>query len=114
MYYDLLDLDKSLDKERLREFQLASEDCFPFDDYPDLWYLESLAVHPACQRRGVGKTLVAWGMSQAAAEDSIVGVESSFEGNGLFDSLDFVSVRQVQGFDKGIVHAMVWEMDMIL
>ncbi|EXJ95666.1 hypothetical protein A1O1_00788 [Capronia coronata CBS 617.96] len=32
------------------------------------WYLESLAVHPSFQGRGLGRALVAWGLEQACEE----------------------------------------------
>lgn len=36
--------------------------------YRDAWYLSFLAVHPRHHRRGIGKTLLEWGVEKAAAE----------------------------------------------
>lgn len=50
----------------------------------EMWKLETLAVHPGYQRRGVGGELVRWGLNQARATKSKVYVWSSPLGRGLY------------------------------
>ena len=74
------------------------------------WYLKTLAVLPALQRKGVGTALVKWGMEQAAPHGEKVYVDSSYVGKPMYAKLGF---KEVGGFvvgDSGVrVSCMLWD-----
>lgn len=109
-YLALASPDRSVDLQRLEHYTLASaEDCFPFDDYPELWFLDSLAVDPAHQRRGIGQQLVEWGLQQARQEQVPVGLEASLKGSGLYKRLGFRTVNRMELLPGLTVEAMLWQ-----
>lgn len=88
--------------------EVAKMECFPFSDYPTLWYLSFLAVHPAHQRRGIGSKLVQWGLEQAACENVPAGLEASIKGIELFRKLGFVVVNESNWLERVAIQAMAW------
>ncbi|OCK81366.1 hypothetical protein K432DRAFT_326402, partial [Lepidopterella palustris CBS 459.81] len=48
------------------------------------WYLDLLATHPAHQRRGIGKQLVAWGIGKAEKGKVYISVMSSAGNEGWY------------------------------
>lgn len=98
-----------MDIHRLEHYKLVSaEDCFPFGDYPELWFLNSLAVDPVHQRRGIGRQLVEWGLQQARQEQVPVGLEASLKGVGLYERLGFRRVNRMELLPEITVDAMLW------
>lgn len=109
-YLALAAPDRSVDLQRLEHYTLASaENCFHFDDYPELWFLNSLAVDPAHQRRGIGRQLVEWGLQQARQEQVPVGLEASIKGVGLYERLGFRTVNRMELLPEMTVEAMLWQ-----
>lgn len=99
-----------MDLHRLEHYTLVSaEDCFPFDNYPELWFLNSLAVDPTYQRRGIGRQLVEWGLQQARREQVPVGLEASLKGVGLYQRLGFRRVNRMELLPEITVDAMLWQ-----
>lgn len=111
-YYNIFSLDKSLDKQRLADYNSGSMACFPFEKYRDLWYLENVAVHPAYQHRGIGRLLVQWGMEHADIECVPVGLEAraTVKGMKLWDELGFIPVNETETTCGNVrLRAMLWD-----
>lgn len=98
--------DRSVDNSRLAEYNAI--ECFPCADYPDLWLLSSLAVHPDHQRQGIGRKLVEWGLAQALQESVPVGLEASSKGTRLYEQLEFRTINQVD-WEGVTITAMLWD-----
>ncbi|KAL1863019.1 hypothetical protein Daus18300_008175 [Diaporthe australafricana] len=62
------------------------------EDYRNSWSLNSVAVDPAQQRKGVGKMLTRWGMERAAGESKAVHFLSSPSGAQLYRAMGFEEV----------------------
>ncbi|KAI7780377.1 hypothetical protein LA080_016101 [Diaporthe eres] len=62
------------------------------EGYQNSWSLNSVAVDPAHQRKGVGKMLTRWGMDRAAAENKAVHFLSSPSGAQLYRAMGFEEV----------------------
>ncbi|KAE8378643.1 acyl-CoA N-acyltransferase [Aspergillus bertholletiae] len=101
--------DRSLDVSRLARYNALAVECFPYDDFPELWLLSTLAVHPAYQRQGIGRTLVEWGLEQATREGTPVGLEASAKGTHLYQSLGFQIVSEVPLVEGVALTAMLWQ-----
>ncbi|KAA8650288.1 hypothetical protein EYZ11_001347 [Aspergillus tanneri] len=102
--------DRSVDESHLAEYNARIKtECFPFDRFPDIWYLSALAVHPTRQRHGIGQMLVEWGMQQAHKEKVPVGLEASIKGTKLYEKLGFHTVNTLQLVDDIIIRAMLWQ-----
>ncbi|KAL1967447.1 hypothetical protein VTN77DRAFT_3232 [Rasamsonia byssochlamydoides] len=108
-YYSILGLDKSLDRQRLADYNSGSMACFPFEQYPDLWYLENVAVHPAYQRRGIGRLLVRWGMEHADVECVPVGLEANVTRTKLWEKLGFMTINEIEAKRNVRLRAMLWD-----
>ncbi|ODH12809.1 hypothetical protein ACO22_07892 [Paracoccidioides brasiliensis] len=108
-YIDTFNPDKSLDKVKLETYISATQDNFPSELFPELWYLATLAVHPDYQRRGIGKMLTSWGIEQARAENVPVGLEPSDKGLGLYEKLGFQEVRRSEWIAGKSAVVMIWE-----
>ncbi|KAK4443353.1 puromycin N-acetyltransferase [Podospora aff. communis PSN243] len=81
------------------------------DGHARMWYLAVLAIDPEHERRGIGRTLVRWGLEQAAAEeDGKVFLIATAEGKPLYEALGF---RVLGEFDAaGLRHySMLWTSD---
>lgn len=84
-------------------------DGFPFDAYPELWYLGTLAVDPTQQRRGIGRQLIEWGLQRARQEQVSAGLEASAKGIGLYESPGFRTVNTIELMPGLTIQAMLWE-----
>ena len=74
------------------------------------WYLKTLAVLPALQRKGVGTALVEWGMEQARLHGGKLYVDSSYVGKRMYAKLGFKEVGSfVVGNSRVRVTCMLWD-----
>ena len=103
-----LGLDRSLDKAVLKRVEAMMDESFPSSDFPELWYLATLAVHPDYQRRGIGRKLVTWGVQQGEKEGVPVALEASLDGKRLYEKNGFQLVR-TEYLDKLPVPLMICE-----
>ncbi|KAK2601384.1 hypothetical protein N8I77_010839 [Diaporthe amygdali] len=62
------------------------------EHYQNSWSLNSVAVDPAHQRKGVGKLLTGWGLERAAEENKAVHFLSSPSGAQLYRAMGFEEV----------------------
>lgn len=58
-------------------------------DRAESWYLETLAVHPGFQGRGVGRDLVQWGLERAEEEGICASVVSAKGKDGFYRKAGF-------------------------
>ncbi|KAB8263599.1 acyl-CoA N-acyltransferase [Aspergillus pseudonomiae] len=100
--------DRSVDVSRLARYNALTIECFPYDDFPELWFLSTLAVHPAYQRQGIGRRLVEWGLEHATWDGTPVGLEASAKGTSLYQSLGFQVVNEVPLVEGVALTAMLW------
>lgn len=98
-----------MDKQRLADYDSGSMACFPFESYPDLWYLENVAVDPAYQHWGIGQLLVQWGMFQADIETVPVGLETSVKETKLWERLAYDKINEIDTPANVRLCAMVWD-----
>ncbi|KAJ5691815.1 GNAT family acetyltransferase [Penicillium macrosclerotiorum] len=109
-YLSLVSPDRSVDPHRLEHYHHAClTDCFPFDNFPELWYLGNLAVAPAYQRRGIGRLLLEWGLDHARREHVAVGLEASAKGVGLYERAGFRPVNAMELMPGIPITAMLWQ-----
>ena len=83
-YAQIFGLDRSHSPARIATFRNAVASERPFVRIPAYWHLETLAVSPEYQRRGVGRCLLEWGLDMAREEGVSVTVESSDVGRQLY------------------------------
>ncbi|KAE8343065.1 hypothetical protein BDV24DRAFT_161883 [Aspergillus arachidicola] len=100
--------DRSVDASRLARYNALTIECFPYNDFPELWFLSTLAVHPAYQRQGIGRRLIEWGLKQATWDGTPVGLEASAKGTHLYQSLGFQIVNEVPLVAGVALTAMLW------
>ncbi|KAL1959450.1 hypothetical protein VTO42DRAFT_1895 [Malbranchea cinnamomea] len=107
---DAMDLDPSLDRERLAAVEALVKDNFPSSIFPEMWYLATLVVDPSYQRRGIGKLLLQWAIEQATEERVPIGLEASSIGEKLYEKMGFRSFKWIE-FEKGSTKkpVMLWE-----
>jgi GNAT superfamily N-acetyltransferase len=88
----------------------------PLDQGPlqESWELDGMYVSPSWQRRGVGKMLLQWGLTQATEECVSIVCKSSSVGVLFYEHAGFRSIEE-QVFDpyfdpgyKGY-HSMIWD-----
>ncbi|RHZ55749.1 uncharacterized protein CDV56_105290 [Aspergillus thermomutatus] len=101
--------DRSVDKARLASYNALTTECFPFSHFTELWYLAVLAGSPEYRRRGIGRSLVNWGLEQVGREVTPVGLEASARGTWLYEKLGFETVNEVQLVQGIIMRAMLWD-----
>ncbi|KAF4458422.1 hypothetical protein FALBO_14848 [Fusarium albosuccineum] len=69
--------------------------------YPaERWRLCWLGVSPKCQRTGIGKRLVQWGLDRCDEERVPAVLEASEPGRGLYEKMGFRQIGKSE-FDKG-------------
>jgi predicted N-acetyltransferase YhbS len=110
-YLALISPDRSVDPQRLAHYLTSIEDCFPFSDFPNNWFLSTVAVDPLYQRRGIGQQLVQWGLQQAQHENVPVGLEASLKGFGLYEKLGFRTVNKMDLMPGITICAMLHDGD---
>jgi len=110
-YLALVCPDHSVDPQRLAHYLTSAVDCFPFSDFPNHWFLSTVAVDPPCQRRGIGQQLVQWGLQQARQENVPVGLEASIAGFGLYEKLGFRTVNKMELIPGIMIRAMLHDRD---
>ncbi|KAL6915477.1 hypothetical protein ACHAP8_012220 [Fusarium lateritium] len=67
---------------------------------PERWRLCWLAVSPKCQRTGIGRRLVQWGVDRCEEEGVPAVLESSIPGKPLYEKMGFREIGQAR-YDKG-------------
>ena len=112
-YLALICPDRSVDPLRLEQYLTSAEDCFPFSDYPDNWFLSTVAVGPARQRKGIGRQLVQWGLQQGMQDHVPVGLEASIMGFRLYENLGFRTINKLEFMPGMTICAMVYGTDML-
>lgn len=70
-------------------------------DHENSWYLEILGVHPDFQGRGIGKTLVQWGLDQAEGEGVCASVMSAPGKDPFYQKCGFNVLHGRGGMGKG-------------
>ncbi|CZR40274.1 uncharacterized protein FPRO_05174 [Fusarium proliferatum ET1] len=76
----------------------AAEQAYKF--YPDeRWRLSLLATSPKCQRTGIGKRLVQWGLDRCEEEGVPATLESSVSGRPLYEKMGFREVGIVSFYE---------------
>jgi ribosomal protein S18 acetylase RimI-like enzyme len=69
--------------------------------YPaERWRLCWLAVSPKCQRTGIGKRLVQWGLDRCEEEGTPAVLESSIPGKPLYEKMGFREIG-CANYNKG-------------
>jgi ribosomal protein S18 acetylase RimI-like enzyme len=69
--------------------------------YPaERWRLCWLAVSPKCQRTGIGRRLVQWGLDRCEEEGIPAVLESSIPGKPLYEKMGFREIGWAS-YDKG-------------
>lgn len=76
----------------------AAEQAYKF--YPsERWRLGLLATSPKCQRTGIGKRLVQWGLDRCEEEGAPATLESSLSGRPLYEKMGFREVGTVSFYE---------------
>jgi len=103
----------SLDQEQLRDMFKAIDDATERvlgpDGHSNMWYLMSIAVDPAQQRRGIGKMLVQQGLDQAAKAGKDTFLIATGEGRWLYHSLGFQYVGEPVNLGTTPHYPMLWK-----
>ncbi|KAL7946731.1 acyl-CoA N-acyltransferase [Trichoderma barbatum] len=68
----------------------------------DVWHLDMIGVDPHHQRRGIGRSLLTWGVEQATREGRDCYLMATPQGRPLYESFGFDIVRPLDMF--GIMH----------
>ncbi|KAJ5583170.1 acyl-CoA N-acyltransferase [Penicillium sp. DV-2018c] len=101
--------DRSVDPDRLEHYKASVRDCFPYDEYPELLWLETLAVDPKYQRRGIGRRLVQWGMLLSQLEKVPIGLEAGIQGSALYETLGFQTLNTLELIPGIPMRAMLYD-----
>lgn len=72
---DCFNLDKGLDTTISSDY--AEDDNFTVHGLLEMWHLNVIAVEPAYQGHGIGKTLMEWDIEQAREENVPINLEAS-------------------------------------
>ncbi|KAF2759349.1 acyl-CoA N-acyltransferase [Pseudovirgaria hyperparasitica] len=106
-------LDYATDWKRVAYFRSVISKVVFYKTLDDYWLLNSLAVHPQAQRRGIGSRLLEWGMQTAERESVPVVLESAPPARALYEraGLKVFEEIEVEGIEPG--YAMLWEPDRI-
>ncbi|KAJ9131741.1 hypothetical protein NKR23_g11589 [Pleurostoma richardsiae] len=89
----------SIDREALHAVASGAEELNKnaeeaLGDLKELWSLNSIAVSPSYQRRGVGRMLLHWGLERAEQDGKDVYLLASPSGRFLYSSVGFEEVAQ--------------------
>lgn len=103
------DLDPSFSNSNLETYLDSAVDNFPESVFPEMWYMATMAVHPSYQRRGIGSTLLNWGLEHARRENIPVGTEASAEGEQLYVKHGFKVVSAMEWSEGHSSPVMIWE-----
>ncbi|KAH6855490.1 acyl-CoA N-acyltransferase [Chaetomium sp. MPI-CAGE-AT-0009] len=77
--------------------------------HSNMWYLMSLAIDPAHQRRGIGKMLLQHGLELAAKAGKDAFLIATPEGKGLYRSLGFLDVGEPASLGTTPHYPMLWK-----
>ncbi|KAL7895096.1 acyl-CoA N-acyltransferase [Trichoderma sp. SZMC 28014] len=86
-------------KSILKEDHQAS---FGDRELKDVWHLDMIGVDPLHQRRGIGKTLLTWGMRQATKAGRDCYLMATPQGRPLYEAFGWEIVRPLNMF--GVMH----------
>jgi GNAT superfamily N-acetyltransferase len=81
--------------------------------YPETWELMLLCVSPLHQKKGIGATLLDWGMKRATEENIPCALESFQTARGLYLRMGFQQIGEIEGLKKVLdggetLHVMIW------
>ena len=75
----------------------------------ETWYLDVLAVHPKFQGRGIGGTLLDWGLQQAEKSGEKMYLESTEIGVPLYVSRGFRECDKIRLLPDLVIPCMLWD-----
>ncbi|KAK4234924.1 puromycin N-acetyltransferase [Achaetomium macrosporum] len=111
-YYIQEPLPPSLDQDALFELYKAVEEetkkALGPDGHSKMFYLMSLAVDPAQQRRGIGRKLMHHGLELASKAGMDVFLIATPAGRGLYESLGFRPIGESFLLSDTPHYAMLW------
>ncbi|KAF4456408.1 hypothetical protein F53441_1478 [Fusarium austroafricanum] len=98
-YFVLRQAGPGISLEKAIDAGAAVERAYKF--YPtERWRLSLLAVSPKCQRTGIGKRLLQWGLDRCEEEGVPATLESSIAGRPLYEKMGFREIGSVS-FNEG-------------
>ncbi|KAF7949208.1 hypothetical protein EAE96_008375 [Botrytis aclada] len=107
VWYSEYFLDRDRPWDKINYVRNLSSD--HFGSIPEYWELAALAVHPKFHRRGVGGTMLKYGIDLAQKEQVPVVLEASRAGTLLYTKNGFIETGRTEIFPEVIVVAMQLE-----
>ncbi|KAL8726130.1 MAG: hypothetical protein Q9181_006167 [Wetmoreana brouardii] len=88
-HVSLFHLDRSVSPSRMRNLEAAGFFSDEFSSLPERWHLKNICVDPKYQRRGIGASLISWGLEQAEKEKVPVTLSASTVAESLYRKIGF-------------------------